>query len=61
MPSIHTLPHYITVPLVTNLAATAAGGAGVVGGRASSLACLNSCDGGEGVNNVKWVGHLDKL
>ncbi|KAF4959091.1 hypothetical protein FGADI_1969 [Fusarium gaditjirri] len=40
-------------------ARVAAGGAGVIGSRASPLACLNSCDGGERVDNVEWVDHRD--
>ncbi|KAM5516741.1 hypothetical protein FOXYSP1_03692 [Fusarium oxysporum f. sp. phaseoli] len=45
-----------------NLSArVAAGAAGIVGGRAGSLACLNSCDGGEGVYNVEWVDHRNEF
>ncbi|KAF5601989.1 hypothetical protein FPANT_1590 [Fusarium pseudoanthophilum] len=42
-------------------ARVAAGGAGVVGGRAGPLACLNSCDGREGVDDVEWVDHRDEF
>lgn len=42
-------------------ARVAAGGAGVVGSRASSLAGLNSCDCGEGVDDVEEVDHGDEF
>lgn len=38
-----------------------AGGAGIVGGRTGSLACLNPCDGGEGVDDVEGIDHRCEL